>query len=339
MPLVEANLVPDFLVRFGIRCMLGGMITEQSKGTPADHVARKIAYVKDLKKRPIAESTSDANKQHYEVSAAFYDLCLGDWKKYSCGFWGPNARTLLESEEAALHMVCERAQITNERLKVLDMGCGWGSATLFIASHYPNVQVTSVSNSASQKAYIDDQARKRGLTNVTVVTCDINTFDTQERFDRVVSIEMMEHAKNYELLLAKVASWLKPKGKFFVHIFTHKAHPFHYIDGWMAENFFTGGQMPSDDLLLHFQRDVQLLDHWIVPGTHYEKTCNAWLAKLDSNKEAALVTLSQIYGEKDKVKWLVNWRLFFIACAELFAYNKGTEWAVSHYLFEKPVRA
>jgi len=225
-------------------------------------------------------------------------------------------------------------------MKVLDMGCGWGSATLYIATHFPAVQVTAVSNSRSQKSYIDGEARRRGLTNVTVITCDINTFEAPTatgRFDRVVTIEMLEHVKNYERVFARAATWLKPGGKMFVHIFTHRAFPFHYTDGWMAKTFFSGGQMPSDDLLLHFQRDLALVDHWIVPGTHYARTCEAWLQRLDSNRAAALAVTRQVYGDHQRLKWFVNWRLFFIACAELFAYAGGNEWAVSHYLFVNPV--
>lgn len=337
MPIVEANLVPDFLVRFGIRQLLKASLRESDKGSFELNVAEKLAYVKDLKTRVIAQSTQEANEQHYEVPADFYQTCLGEWRKYSCGYWPGGVSTLTESEEAALHLVCDRAQITNTSMSVLDMGCGWGSATLFIASHFPAVHVTAVSNSNSQREYIEQQAQNRGLTNVTVITADINVFNAEpESFDRVVSIEMMEHVKNYEKLLLKVSTWLKPTGKLFVHIFSHRQFPFHYTDGWMAENFFTGGQMPSDDLLLYFQRDLKIVDHWVLNGNHYHKTCEAWLTKFDRNRDVALKAIEKTYGSHQKMKWLVNWRLFFLACSELFAYNHGEEWGVSHYLFEKP---
>jgi cyclopropane-fatty-acyl-phospholipid synthase len=291
----------------------------------------------DLRTRPLAENTLDANKQHYEVPAGFYTHVMGSWKKYSCGLWPAGVDTLEASEVAALHLVCERAQIPKDRaVRVLDMGCGWGSFTLFCATHFPKAVITSVSNSASQRAYIEGECKRRGLTNVTVITCDINAFDGAGKgYDRVVSIEMMEHVKNYELLLQRVASWMAPRGRMFVHIFTHKSTSFHYVDGWMAENFFTGGQMPSDDLLLHFQRDVALVNRWVVNGKHYERTCNAWLEKFDAHTAEVTKVIDATYGAKDRTKWIVNWRLFFISCAELFGYDGGNEWAVSHYLFEK----
>jgi cyclopropane-fatty-acyl-phospholipid synthase len=335
MPLVEANLVPDVIVRLGIRIMLYGIAVEQAKGTYAEQVEQKLRYVKDLKNRQIAEFPGSANEQHYEVPADLY-LCLGPWKKYSSGYWPHGVNTLEDSEDAALDLLCQRAQISNTSMRVLDMGCGWGSAALYIASHFPKVHVTAMSNSKSQKDFIDNEALQRGLKNVTVVTSDINTFQASGggKFDRVITIEMMEHVKNYEKLLARVSSWLKPNGKLFVHIFTHKHFPFHYEDGWMAKNFFTGGQMPSDDLLLHFQKHVTLVDHWILPGNHYARTCEAWLQKFDCNRSRALEVTAKVYGPRSALKWFVNWRLFFIACAELFAFRGGNEWAVSHYLFE-----
>lgn len=330
--------MPDWLVRFGIRMLLRGVLKDLDKGTEAANMARKMEYVKDLKTRAIAEFTADANKQHYEVPAAFYDTCLGPNKKYSCGWWPADRQvTLEESETLALQMVCDRARITKDKpLRVLDMGCGWGSFTLYVAAQYPNVRVTGVSNSGSQRAYILGKAAERGLKNVEVVTADINVFDAEKGgYDRVVSIEMMEHAKNYEKLLRKVSTWLKADGLMFVHIFTHTTLPFHYDKGWMAENFFSGGQMPSDDLLLYFQQELTIADHWVVDGRHYEKTSNAWLETMDRNRGAALKAIESTYGAAQKTKWLVNWRLFFLACAELFGYANGQEWQVSHYLFQK----
>lgn len=378
LPLVHANVVPDFLIRAGIRHMLSSMVATQNGASPAERVAAKQAYVADLRTRALAEHTAAANEQHYEVPAGFYAHVMGAYRKYSCGIWpggaaADGACTLDESEAAALALVCERAGITDAAapgFRVLDMGCGWGSFSLYCAAKFPQVAVTGVSNSASQREFIMGEAKARGLTNVNIVTSDINAFDgAGGGFDRVVSIEMMEHVKNYELLLERVASWLKTGGRFFVHIFTHVHTPFHYTgacrarararecvslgrrgqfklirppppdthapDGWMAKNFFSGGQMPSDDLLLHFQKDVILDGHWIVPGTHYERTCNEWLKKMDANKAEVVRLLEGVYGPGTGFARYVDWRLFMLACAELFGFNGGREWAVSHYVFRK----
>lgn len=334
MPVVEGNWLPDFILRLSIRLMLPRVLSNLEKGDHALNVAAKLLYVEDLKKRPVAQSTAEANTQHYEVPTAFYDACLGEWKKYSCGYWPAGVTDLTRSEEVALQMVVERADIKPGH-RVLDLGCGWGSATLYIASHYPEVHMTAVSNSKTQKAYIEDQARRRGLKNVTVITADVNVFQAPAKYDRVISVEMLEHVKNYQMLFGRIANWLEPNGKFFVHIFTHKSLPFHYEKGWMAENFFSGGQMPSDDLLLYFQRDLTLVNHWIVNGTHYQKTADAWLASMRKNRAVALQAIEETYGPKQRTKWWVNWKLFYIACSELFGYRNGNEWMVSHYLFEK----
>lgn len=348
-PLVQRDLVPDFLLRAGVRAVCREMLQRQDARALQQQVADKAAYVRDLMARPLmAEATADANRQHYEVPAAFFELVMGRHKKYSCGIWpelepgaprGAAATTLDESEAAALALVCERARLAElaAGARVLDMGCGWGSFSLFAAARYPRLAFTAVSNSASQKRFIDEQAAARGLANLAVVTCDINAFEGAGRgFDRVVSIEMMEHVKNYDLLLRRVAGWMRPGALMFVHIFTHRLHPFHYERGWMAENFFTGGQMPSDDLLLYFQRDLRVADRWAVQGTHYERTSNAWLANMDRNRAKVMPVLAQVYGADKALLWFVNWRLFFISCAELFGYARGNEWAVSHYLLEKP---
>ena len=392
-PLVRHNLVPDFLLRLGVRMVCREVLRRQEARPLQQQVADKAAYVADLRSRGVlAVATADANKQHYEVPAAFFELVMGKHKKYSCGIWPeldaaaaglarPAAATTLdESEALALALVCERAKIEDVAgTRVLDMGCGWGSFTLFAAARFPRVAFTALSNSASQKRFIDAQAAARGLANVTVVTCDINEFEgSGGGFDRVVSIEMMEHVKNYDLLLRRVASWMRPGALMFVHIFTHRLHPFHYEKGWMAENvssscrsphpartphptlltkakhpatrslttarpliatptqFFAGGQMPSDDLLLYFQRDLRIVDRWAVQGTHYERTSNAWLASMDKNKARVMPVLADIYGKDNAALWFVNWRLFFIACAELFGLNNGNEYAVSHYLFQRP---
>jgi len=358
--LVTRNLVPDFLVRYGIRYLLRSLVKSQDSVPLSLRIENTAAYVKDLKERPLAENTVDANKQHYEVPVEFFEHVMGPWKKYSAGLWpemGPS-RSLLplanvtgtypalrnapcsldDSEAAALRLVCARARLGDlpPGSRVLDMGCGWGSFSLYCATYYPQLKIISVSNSSTQKEYIVSECGKRGLRNVEVITSDINEFDGGLRgFDRVVSIEMMEHVKNYDLLLNRVASWMRPGGLMFVHIFTHKHTPFHYTDGWMAENFFTGGQMPSDDLLLYFQGDLKIVDRWIQLGSHYERTLNEWLKRMDGKKSLVMPVLEKTYGKDQALLWYVNWRLFFMSCAELFGFNNGSEWVISHYLFEK----
>jgi cyclopropane-fatty-acyl-phospholipid synthase len=223
---------------------------------------------------------------------------------------------------------------------VLDLGCGWGSLSLWMAEKYPGSQITAVSNSRTQKEHIDAEAAKRGFKNLTILTRDMNVFDIESQFDRVVSVEMFEHMKNFQALLAKIARWLVPGGKLFVHIFTHRRYAYHYEDkgpsDWMTRYFFAGGQMPSDDLLLYFQDDVRIEQHWCVSGTHYQKTAEAWLANMDANRAEILPLFEQTYGVGNTKRWWTYWRVFYLACAELWGYRHGNEWHVSHYRFRRP---
>lgn len=337
--LLETNLVPDALIRAGIRRLLASTLREKSHLDVEAQRAALLQYVADLKKRGIAEQTQAANEQHYEVPTRFYQLCLGRRLKYSSGLWDDSVTTLDEAEERMLALTCERAGLANGQ-QILELGCGWGSLSLWMAEHFPGARITAVSNSRTQKQHIDAMAAARGLTNLEIITQDMNVFTIDRQFDRVVSVEMFEHMKNYQLLLRKVAGWLVPGGRLFVHIFTHRELAYHYEDkgpdDWMTRYFFAGGQMPSDDLLLYFQDDLRIENHWCVSGTHYQRTAEAWLENMDANKAEIWPLFEKTYGPDQARKWWVYWRVFYMACAELWGYDKGNQWHVSHYRFQKP---
>jgi cyclopropane-fatty-acyl-phospholipid synthase len=280
-----------------------------------------------------------ANEQHYEVPAQFFVFALGSYRKYSSAWWPADAADLAAAEAAALVATCERAELADGQ-SILELGCGWGSLTLWMAQRYRASRITAVSNSQSQRAWILAEAARLRLTNVEVITADMNRFSTPTRFDRVVSVEMFEHMRNWRTLFARVQDWLVPGGRFFMHVFCHRSTPYAFVDGgpsdWMSRHFFSGGMMPSDELALRFQERLRFLRRWRWDGRHYEKTANAWLANLDARREEVLSVLATSCGEAHAEQWLQRWRIFFMACAELFGYRDGQEWWVSHYLFERP---
>ena len=333
--IVDSGLVPEPLLRAGIRAVCA-LRLRQERGSVEEEQARLQALIEELRRGELAIETAAANAQHYEVPPAFFERVLGPHLKYSSCYWPRGVERLGDAEAAMLELTAERAGLADGQ-DVLDLGCGWGALSLWAARRFPASRITAVSNSRTQRAFIEARARAAGLPNLSVRTADIRALELPAAsFDRVVSVEMFEHLRNYELLLRRIAGWLRPDGALFVHVFAHRRHAYPFEDAggsdWMAREFFTGGLMPSTSLLHHFQRDLRLTDEWHLSGTHYAKTAEAWYGNLMAAREPIRALLAEAYGGQ-AARRFQRWRVFFLACAELFGYRGGREWLVAHYRF------
>lgn len=338
--LAERGLLPDSVVRFGIRRLCARRLAEERRSGVQAQAERFNARIAELRRSPVAIHADAANQQHYELPADFFRLCLGPRLKYSSCLFTSEDESLADAEEAMLRLSCRRAQLANGQ-EILELGCGWGSLTLWMAEQYPDSRITAVSNSRQQREHIEAECERRQLDNVRVITRDVTELELDAaRYDRCVSIEMFEHIRNYQALLEKVAHSLKPGGKLFVHIFCHRTlmYPFE-TEGqgnWMGRHFFTGGLMPAADTLLWFQQHLQIEQRWLLDGSHYQRTAEHWLKRQDSQRNAVMQVLETAYGERAGL-WFQRWRMFWMACAELFGHSAGRQWMVAHYRFGKPV--
>jgi cyclopropane-fatty-acyl-phospholipid synthase len=334
LSLAESGKLPDRLLRYGMRRLLQSRLKKLQ-----EHPVSTEAFLEQLMASPIAVDTNEANEQHYEVPTRFFMKVLGPKMKYSSCVWPEGVDTLADAESAMLDLTCQRAEI-KDRMDILELGCGWGSLSLWLAEQYPSAQILAVSNSETQKAYIDVQAVDRGLCNLLVETCDVNEFQTDRKFDRIVSVEMFEHMRNPGKLMDKASQWLREEGKMFLHVFTHDGDPYLFQDSgkpddWMSKYFFTGGMMPSPDLLPKASKAFELEEDWVVNGKEYSRTLEAWLDKQDQHRDHLMPILAKAYGEKEAAVWFQRWRMFWMACSELFNYNDGKEWPVHHYRLKK----
>ena len=331
----ERGKLPDTLVRWGIRQLIKARL-HQLDGRDTERSLQN--FLQATRNSPIAITPQKANEQHYELPSKFFRQVLGRRLKYSCCYWPKDIELLDDAEEHALSITCQHADL-HDGQDILELGCGWGSLTLWMAEKYPNARITAVSNSHSQRDYIEQQAVQRAITNLNVITADMNVFEIKSKFDRVVSVEMFEHMRNHSALMQEIHSWLNPQGKLFTHIFCHKNQPYLFHSegkqNWMGRYFFTGGMMPSANYLPMCESSLQLESQWTWDGTHYAKTCRAWLNNQDTARDSLKGIFNSTYGNQLTNRWYNRWRLFFMACEELFAFNGGNEWFVSHYLFER----
>jgi cyclopropane-fatty-acyl-phospholipid synthase len=335
--LMEKGVIPDAVIRAGIRRLLRKRLQHERRKY-ARYTEALQSFIDELRQEPVAVQTEKPKEQHYELPPSFFHHILGKWMKYSCNYWQGHAAILDESEEAMLEIICKRADI-HDGMDILDLGCGWGALSLWISGQFPNSRILSVSNSIPQREYIEGQCRERGLGNVTIETADMNDFKTERRFDRIVSIEMFEHMRNWEELMWRISQWLKQEGKLFVHIFCHRQFSYFFetegAHNWMGRYFFTAGMMPSEELILKVQTNLILENKWRVNGMHYRKTAEEWLKNMDGKRKKIIPILESVYGQEKAALWFQRWRIFFMACSELWGYDRGQEWFVSHYLFHR----
>jgi cyclopropane-fatty-acyl-phospholipid synthase len=335
--LLSKDVIPDFLIRKGIKSLLRQRLKEINIPNIEDKTSTLRHFIEGMENAPIALNTPDANEQHYEVPTDFYHYSLGPNKKYSCCLYETGNESLGEAENKMLQLTMKRAELYDGQ-DILELGCGWGSLTLAMAKKFPKSNITAVSNSATQKDFILSVCKINGYENVKIITQDMNDFKLDAKFDRVVSVEMFEHMRNYRALLGRVHKMLKDEGKLFIHIFVHREFPYLFEakndSDWMSKYFFTGGMMPSDDLLYNFTDMFKIGEHWRVNGNHYAKTARHWLENMDKNKVVITKLFKEHYGNEYK-RWWSYWRIFFMSCEELWAFDNGNEWFVSHYLLEK----
>ena len=331
---LQRDLLPDSVLRLGSRWGARARVRQEGVGGVEETEYRIRALIERMSSGPIAEATDVANEQHYELPPEFFGLFLGPRRKYSGCLWSDGVSDLAGAEEAMLALTCARAGIA-DGMKILDLGCGWGSLSLWLAERYPRAEILGVSNSNSQREWIMAEAERRGLTNLEIRTQDVNDFGADGdgfAFDRVVSIEMFEHMRNWKELLRRISTWLEPDGKCWIHVFTHRTLPYLFEGTWAAERFFTAGLMPSHELFSFFQDDLVLADRWVVDGTHYARTLQAWLRRLDANRDEALRILGRTAPPTKARQLLGTWRLFLLSTDEIWSHKHGDEWLVSHYL-------
>ncbi len=338
LELAERGWVPEGMLRRSIRRLCERHAVSLAARSDDETEAATREFIAAARRGPIALVPEAANQQHYEVPAEFFAHVLGSHRKYSACWWPPGVTDLAAAEAVSLQLTCERAGL-RDGLRILELGCGWGSLSLWMASAYPRARILAISNSASQKEHIEGEARARGITNLEVRTLDMNQFRPFGRFDRIVSVEMFEHMRNWELLLHRLEECLAEDGRLFLHVFCHRRATYAYetdgADNWLGRHFFTGGMMPAADYLRRLDMPFDVEEEWSWDGTHYQRTADAWATNLDRNRDAVMKILARTCGAEEAPRWFARWKMFFLACAEMFGLEGGREWRVGHYRLKR----